>query len=297
MLITAAADPEFAYVDECHPVETITDPHRQADAFLKKRHRHRCGWTLRFWGRRWWRWDGKTYLEVQREDIASELTASIKEEFDRFNREQILRWEDQVDRYEEETMEARAENRKATQKAPPSSPPCVPQVTTRVVSNALQALQSMVRLDPDASPPEWIGEGPRPFPAEEVLIANNGLLHLQSYLQGREDCIVPHTSALFSTRAALGYDVSLQAPDPQTWLTFLSQLWPGDEQSIECLQEWCGYLLTQDTWLQKILLMVGPRRGGKGTIGRVLRSLVGAEATNQGKMARLSATSRRPQKK
>jgi putative DNA primase/helicase len=132
-------------------------------------------------------------------------------------------------------------------------------------------------LDPDASPPEWIGESPQPFPAEEVLIADNGLLHLQSYLQGREDCIVPHTPALFSTRAALGYDVSLQAPDPQTWLRFLGQLWPGDGQSIQCMQEWCGYLLTQDMWLQKILLMVGPRRGGKGTIGRVLRRLVGED--------------------
>ena len=43
------------------------------------------------------------------------------------------------------------------------------------------------------------------------------------------------------------------------------------------LQEWVGYLLTQDTRQHKILLIVGPPRSGKGTIGRVLRELLGHE--------------------
>jgi P4 family phage/plasmid primase-like protien len=51
--------------------------------------------------------------------------------------------------------------------------------------------------------------------------------------------------------------------------------WCDDPQSIESLQEWFGYLLTHDTRQQKLLLLVGPKRSGKGTIARVLTALVG----------------------
>ena len=44
-----------------------------------------------------------------------------------------------------------------------------------------------------------------------------------------------------------------------------------------CLQEWFGYLLTPDTRQQKILMMVGPKRSGRGTIARVLKAMVGAD--------------------
>ena len=36
-----------------------------------------------------------------------------------------------------------------------------------------------------------------------------------------------------------------------------------------------GYCLTGDTAQQKIFMIVGPRRSGKGTIARILRALVG----------------------
>jgi putative DNA primase/helicase len=44
---------------------------------------------------------------------------------------------------------------------------------------------------------------------------------------------------------------------------------------VALLQEWMGYCLTHETRLQKILLLVGPPRAGKGTIARVLTSLIG----------------------
>ena len=48
-------------------------------------------------------------------------------------------------------------------------------------------------------------------------------------------------------------------------------------EPIATLQEFLGYLLTQDTRYQKILMLVGPKRSGKGTIGRVMQLLLGAE--------------------
>jgi putative DNA primase/helicase len=79
---------------------------------------------------------------------------------------------------------------------------------------------------------------------------------------------------LFTTNA-LDFDYDSNAPTPVRWLSFLQGLWPEDPPSIDLLQEWFGYCLTLDTRQQKMLLIVGPRRSGKGTIGRVLTQLAG----------------------
>jgi putative DNA primase/helicase len=60
-------------------------------------------------------------------------------------------------------------------------------------------------------------------------------------------------------------------------LAFLRQLWPDDPASIETLQEVFGYALVADTSQQKAFLLVGPKRSGKGTIGRILGRSVGRE--------------------
>ena len=60
------------------------------------------------------------------------------------------------------------------------------------------------------------------------------------------------------------------------WYEFLHQLFDGDLESLDLLQEWFGYCLTGDTSQQKMLLIVGPKRSGKGTLARVLAKLIGA---------------------
>jgi putative DNA primase/helicase len=80
----------------------------------------------------------------------------------------------------------------------------------------------------------------------------------------------------FFTTTALDFDPDPGAPLPAEWLLFLCELFGDDIQAIDLLQEWFGYCLTGDTSLQKMLLMVGPRRSGKGTIARVLTRLVGS---------------------
>jgi len=73
----------------------------------------------------------------------------------------------------------------------------------------------------------------------------------------------------------LDFDLDTEARPPEAWLAFLSQLWPHDPDSIDLLQEWFGYCLISDTSQQKMLLLEGPRRSGKGTIARILTGLVG----------------------
>lgn len=65
------------------------------------------------------------------------------------------------------------------------------------------------------------------------------------------------------------------APEPKHLHAFLCSVWPDDPESIGTLQELIGYLLTSDTRQQKIPMIVGPRRSGKGTIYRLLVKLLG----------------------
>ena len=78
-------------------------------------------------------------------------------------------------------------------------------------------------------------------------------------------------------------DIRVRRAPPGTYRfhRFLKSLWTDeqsgviDDQSIATLQEIFGYLLAGVTRLQKIFMIIGPRRSGKGTIGRVLRQLLG----------------------
>ena len=44
------------------------------------------------------------------------------------------------------------------------------------------------------------------------------------------------------------------------------------------LKQWYGYVLSGRTDLQKMLMWLGPKRGGKGTVARLMKRLVGPDA-------------------
>jgi putative DNA primase/helicase len=138
---------------------------------------------------------------------------------------------------------------------------------TRLVNDLVDALRSAAFLSGEFAAPAWLEETADLEP-RDILSCTNGLLHLPS----RQ--LMPHTAAFF-THNALDYPFAADARAPAAWLAFLGQLWPDDEPSIETLQEIFGYMLVADTSQQKIFMLVGARRSGKGTIGRVLARLVG----------------------
>lgn len=65
------------------------------------------------------------------------------------------------------------------------------------------------------------------------------------------------------------------ADPPEKWLAFLDEIFQGDAESVELLRQWMGNLITPDTSLQKAMLIVGPARSGKGTIGRMIAEILG----------------------
>lgn len=159
-------------------------------------------------------------------------------------------------------------------------------LSSSVVNNLMDQVKAQSILDGRNEPPAWIakppadawvGEGPdaKPWPEDEILVTKSSLIHLPSLAAGKPRSTVPATPRFFST-SALDFDFRFSdAPSPENWYRFLGQLWPDDPQSVATLQEWFGYCLTPDTRQQKIALLVGPKRSGKGTIARVLRGLVG----------------------
>lgn len=143
---------------------------------------------------------------------------------------------------------------------------------SRVVGDFFEHLKAQAHLASWTEPPAWLSDGPA-WPADEILATRGGLIHLPS-VGTSPDYFRPATPTYFATNA-LEFDFDPQAPQPAAWLEFLSALWNDDPQSVEILQMWAGYLLVPDTRHQKILLLVGPKRSGKGTIFRILAALVG----------------------
>lgn len=136
------------------------------------------------------------------------------------------------------------------------------------VGHVIDALQAAVHIDARLEAPAWL-DG-RNVPAGELIACRNGLLHVPTRT------LTPHTAAFFNVNA-LSFDYDEHAPEPRQWLDFLHSIWPDDNEARDCLQEIVGYLLTHDTSQQKLFLLIGPKRSGKGTIGRVVAELVGTD--------------------
>jgi putative DNA primase/helicase len=144
------------------------------------------------------------------------------------------------------------------------------------VSNLLEHLRAQCLLGATTVLPSWLRNCE--WKIRDIIVTRNKIVHIPSFVAGNKDYSIPATPALFSV-AALDYDFETTAPKCENWMRFLDALWPNEPESISLLQEWFGYMLTPDTSQQKALLVIGPKRSGKGTIARTLRSLVGENNT------------------
>lgn len=223
--------------------EALDDPHRLSRGFLKTNYDHPDGTTLRWWNEEFHRWD-RAWKPVSDREVNRAITTYAKREFDL--------------------------HAALTQSTPIT-------VSTRLTGNLNLALGSLVRIPLALVPeqPAWIdGDGPNPL---ECLPTATQIVHLPTLLEQGPDApgaVRPATPRFFST-TVLSYSFDPNPPPPARWLRFLGELWPDDPESIRSLQQWFGYLITLETHQHKMLMMIGPKRAGKGTIARTLRALVG----------------------
>ncbi|WP_404959079.1 DUF5906 domain-containing protein [Streptomyces sp. 147326] len=141
--------------------------------------------------------------------------------------------------------------------------------TRTKLGNLLDALFAVTLLPTEVDAPSWIDRKNAAADRSPIVACQNGLLRI------RDRALLPHTPGFFNI-VSVPFEYDRQAVAPN-WDSFLRELWPDDPASIAALQEWFGYVLSGRTDQQKILLLKGPTRSGKGTIARVMKEMVGEE--------------------
>ncbi|QEH37931.1 hypothetical protein OJF2_65260 [Aquisphaera giovannonii] len=234
------------------------NPHRLARLVLDQ-FSHPDRHKLIYWQGECQAWNGRHYAPMPDAELRPIIVRVIRLEFERLHGLAMERYEALL---------------AASDDAPPPKMPRLRDVTGSLTRDVLAAIQELAheRIEDTPAQPAWLG-GDHVWDAMGVLPAANSLVHLASYARGLP-CTLPPTPRFFSP-FAVTYDFDPDAPRPRAWSAFVESLWPDDQEAVECLQEWLGYLLTADTSMQKILMIIGPRRSGKGTIARTLRELVG----------------------
>lgn len=148
-----------------------------------------------------------------------------------------------------------------------------PKVFSSTITNTVKAIESAVHFqtDPMQTPPFWLSDRPESNPLN-LVIAKNGIIDVLAYAQGNE-FFFDRTPALFSTsNGAFNYiEGDGEAP---AWFNFLDSL-QQPEEWVKLLQEIMGYSLAGAYDLQKIIMLIGPPRCGKGTIQRTISKLLG----------------------
>jgi putative DNA primase/helicase len=245
-------------------LEADNDPHRLAQLVLAQTAK-REGNVWRFWRGEWHHWDGAAYRRTDETEFRATVTRLVREEFVRLN---LAAQEDCGDEI-----------------------PKALKVTSGLIRDVTQALQSLCLVPGEVEQPAWLDAAKEqaPYPAEEVLACKNSLVHLPGLVAGNVESSLRPPTPLFFSSAALDYSFDPHAPAPDCWLAFLDQIWPNDQEAKTALQEWMGYLLTHNTRHHKIGLLIGPPRAGKGVVARVVTNVIGKANVSNPSLADLSS--------
>lgn len=161
------------------------------------------------------------------------------------------------------------------------------------VDKLVDAMVSPCLLPREIQAPSWLSTGESGAGYVPCL---NGLVDVTT------QAVKPATPDYFGT-VCIPLEFDPDAAAPVEWITFLRGLWepvdltedtPEEEKQlpvwhqrddgtwwrdadeIRTLRQWMGYVLSGRLDLQKMLLVKGPPRSGKGTISRVMTSLIGS---------------------
>ncbi|MEW2608587.1 phage/plasmid primase, P4 family [Streptomyces sp. NPDC047916] len=193
--------------------------------------------ALRYWRSSWMRWQGTHWSEIDAGAMRADLYPRL-----------------------EHAKFRGIDNRTGKEVSLPWAP------NRGKIANLIEAIESITYLPTETEPPSWLQGGD--CEPSEIIACRNGLLNIRSRK------LQPHTPRFFNNNS-VPFDYAPETAAPKRWLDFLQSVWPDDTDAIALLQEWFGYVLSGHTDMQKIMLMIGPTRSGKGTIARTLTALVG----------------------
>lgn len=144
------------------------------------------------------------------------------------------------------------------------------QPSSRLVSDVMDALYSFGPITKD--PPLWLKHEPGLPDPVDLIPFDNGILDVGKYLEGEVKMYEP-TPNLF-TFTALPYPFD-EDSSSKMWLEYLDDIFDGDEEKINLMQEWFGYNMVPDMSYEKLMMFVGRPRSGKGTVLHALSSMLG----------------------
>jgi putative DNA primase/helicase len=144
-------------------------------------------------------------------------------------------------------------------------------INQAIVTKTLHAMRSICEVPSNLTAPVWLNHQDRDGTA--YISFQNGIIDVKKYIkEGSAKLISPTLDYFTPTQLPFYYDAEATCP---LWLDFLGQVLEGDQERISLLQEWFGYCLTDDTSLQKFMIMVGQPRSGKGTILEMMANVIG----------------------
>ena len=141
---------------------------------------------------------------------------------------------------------------------------------TKSIHETINALKAVGHVLPTIEQPYWFGGCAGPDPAQLICFPN-GILNLST------NKFMPPDPMLF-TSYGVAFDYDPNAPQPVEWLKFLKQIFDGEQDQIDALQEMFGYCVSSDVSQEKVFLDIGPRRSGKDTKRHTLQSLISPKA-------------------
>jgi P4 family phage/plasmid primase-like protien len=147
----------------------------------------------------------------------------------------------------------------------------ITKLPSRKSASVRDSLRSLVHEE-KLNPPCLISTG---TPMPEKVVLENGILDVYRWLADPRVALEPPTADLFTFNVVpFNYDPAARCP---VLHAFLNSVWPGDENADQRreFQKMLGYMLIGDNRYQKLFLIRGATRSGKGTIQSIIRMLVG----------------------
>lgn len=142
-------------------------------------------------------------------------------------------------------------------------------VTRAKMSDLVDSMGGQCYTDADA--PCWLDDEDHPAPIDMIPF-KNGILDVSEYVKGKIVMIDP-TPALFSYNV-MPYDFDEDAHSQQ-WEDFVHEIYNDDQDKYDLLSEWFGYNCVPDMSYEKLMLLTGVPRSGKGTVLGVMIAMLG----------------------